>query len=110
MECFLGLLDEDRASNDYYDEANCSFALALVFLHCFSIICVGIAVDKIVNAGATKVMYRGKFENRCPQAKFERTIIMALTPIMSLNEPVLITVLFRNQRWHYTSNDLIVHL
>ena len=47
------------ASEEFYDEAECSFSLPLVFLHSFSIISVGVAVDKIVNAGATKVMYRG---------------------------------------------------
>jgi peptidase E len=33
--------------------------LGLVIFHAISIIFVGVAVDKIVNAGATKVMYRG---------------------------------------------------
>jgi hypothetical protein len=59
LKCFLGILDEDRASNGYEDEAHCEFSLSLVLLHSFSIIAVGVAVDKIVNAGATKVMYRG---------------------------------------------------
>jgi hypothetical protein len=59
VQCFLGILDEDRAENGYADEAVCSYSLSLVVLHAFSIIAVGIAVDKIINAGATKVMFRG---------------------------------------------------
>ena len=31
----------------------------MTFLHAFCTIAVSVAVDKIVNAGATKVMYRG---------------------------------------------------
>lgn len=57
--CFTGTLDGDRAKNGYEEEASCSYSLSLVFFHCFSIIAIGVAVDKIVNAGATKVMYRG---------------------------------------------------
>lgn len=59
FQCFFGLLDEDRALHGYEDEADCDFALFLVVLHAFSIIAIGVAVDKIVNAGATKVMFRG---------------------------------------------------
>jgi len=59
FECFLGLLDHDQAENGYPDEAVCSHSLSLVFLNSFSMIAVGVAVDKIVKAGATKVMYRG---------------------------------------------------
>ncbi|KAL3945520.1 MAG: hypothetical protein SGBAC_000419 [Bacillariaceae sp.] len=59
IECFFGSLDEDQALNGYEDEALCDNSLALVFCYSFSIIAVGVAVDKIVNAGATKVMYRG---------------------------------------------------
>lgn len=59
FQCFLGNLDEDRASDGYDDAAECDFSIALVLLYSFSIIAVGVAVDKIVNAGATKVMYRG---------------------------------------------------
>jgi len=59
FQCFMGVLDEERAINGYDDEADCEFSLGLVLMHSFSIIAVGVAVDKIVNAGATKVMYRG---------------------------------------------------
>lgn len=59
LRCFMGVLDEDRAFNGYEDEAVCELSLILVILHAFSIIAIGVAVDKIVNAGATKVMFRG---------------------------------------------------
>ena len=58
-QCFIGGLDKERAEDGYTDEAKCDYSLSLVLLHSFSIIAVGLAVDKIVNAGATKVMYRG---------------------------------------------------
>jgi len=59
IQCFFGSLDEDTALNGYEDEALCDYSLGLVLGYSFSIIAVGVAVDKIVNAGATKVMYRG---------------------------------------------------
>jgi len=59
FQCFFGNLDEDTAENGYPDEAKCDHSLLLVVLYSFSVISVGVAVDKIVNAGATKVMYRG---------------------------------------------------
>ena len=59
FQCFVGTLDEDLATNKYDDSAECDFSIALILLYSFSIIMVGVAVDKIVNAGATKVMYRG---------------------------------------------------
>eukprot|EP00934_Nitzschia_sp_Nitz4_P001648 Nitzschia sp. Nitz4//scaffold3_size479765//168785//170480//NITZ4_000069-RA/size479765-augustus-gene-0.34-mRNA-1//-1//CDS//3329550665//1648//frame0 len=59
FQCFLGVLDQDRAENGYIDNAQCQYCMGLVLLHSFSIIAVGVAVDKIINAGATKVMYRG---------------------------------------------------
>jgi hypothetical protein len=59
FQCFVGNLDEDRATDGYDDQAECDFSIAFVLLYSFSIIAVGVAVDKIVNAGATKVMYRG---------------------------------------------------
>lgn len=59
FQCFMGVLDEDRALNGYDDFAECKYSLSLVLVHSFSIIAVGVAVDKIVNAGATKVMFRG---------------------------------------------------
>jgi len=59
LECFLGVLDEETAKNGYYDEASCHHLFHLVVLYSLSVISVGVAVDKIVNGGATKVMYRG---------------------------------------------------
>ncbi len=59
FQCFIGRLDENRAENGYDDPAECRYSLSLVLLHSFSVITVGVAVDKIVNAGATKVMFRG---------------------------------------------------
>lgn len=57
--CFFGLLSDEYQENKYPEDARCDFTLGLVLLHAVSIIAVGVAVDKIVNAGATKVMYRG---------------------------------------------------
>lgn len=59
LKCFLGLLDKNVAKNDFPEPARCGMSFGLVFFHAFSIIAVGCAVDKIVNAGATKAMYRG---------------------------------------------------
>jgi hypothetical protein len=59
FQCFFGTLDEERALDGYEDEAICQYSLGLALAHSFSIIAVGVAVDKIINAGATKVMYRG---------------------------------------------------
>lgn len=59
LQCFLGILDKEEEKNGYYDEASCHHLLYLVVLYSFSVISVGVAVDKIVNGGATKVMYRG---------------------------------------------------
>eukprot|EP00980_Cylindrotheca_fusiformis_P009350 scaffold2047_cov129-Cylindrotheca_fusiformis.AAC.29 len=59
FKCFFGTLDEERAMDGYEDEAICDNSLLLAISHSFSIIAVGVAVDKIINAGATKVMYRG---------------------------------------------------
>ena len=59
MKCFLGLLPKESAENDFPEIATCDLSLLLVVAHAFSIIAVGCAVDKIINAGATKAMYRG---------------------------------------------------
>jgi CRT-like, chloroquine-resistance transporter-like len=59
LQCFFGMLDPSIQSDRYPDEARCRFCFGLVLLHTFSIIAVGVAVDKIIKAGATKVMYRG---------------------------------------------------
>jgi hypothetical protein len=59
LKCFFwGLNDEDQESK-YAEGSYCDFCLGFTIFHALSIICIGVAVDKIVNAGATKVMYRG---------------------------------------------------
>jgi hypothetical protein len=61
MKCFLtfGQLSADDQANKYPEPASCQFSYTLVLLHVWSIILVGWAVDKIVNAAATKLLYRG---------------------------------------------------
>ena len=59
LKCFLGELSADDQENKYPEIATCNYTLGLALLQAVSIIVVGVAVDKIVNAGATKVMYRG---------------------------------------------------
>jgi CRT-like, chloroquine-resistance transporter-like len=59
LKCFFGVLDDEDQEYKYPEDAECRLTLLLVLLYVFSIIAVGVAVDKIVNAGATKVMYRG---------------------------------------------------
>lgn len=56
LKCYIGLYHNER---DYPEDAQCKFSFALVLIHVVSMLGVGIALDKIVNAGATKVMYRG---------------------------------------------------
>jgi len=59
MKCFLGLLNPSEAELAYPEEAQCQWSLLIVLAHVMSIVIVNVAVDKIVHAGATKVMYRG---------------------------------------------------
>lgn len=59
FQCFIGILSNERAKDGYHDEAICNRSFPLIVLYSFSVISVGVAVDKIVNGGATKVMYRG---------------------------------------------------
>lgn len=57
LACFLGNFNEDNSS--YPEDFMCEYSLLIVLGHVMSIIVIGVAVDKIVNAGATKIMYRG---------------------------------------------------
>ena len=59
LRCFFGRLDEFTAENGYPEPAKCDLSLIIVLFHVLSIIFVGVSVDKIVHAGATKIMYRG---------------------------------------------------
>lgn len=59
LACFLGTLDDERQESAYPEDAECDYSLLIVFTHVMSIIIIGVAVDKIINAGATMIMYRG---------------------------------------------------
>jgi hypothetical protein len=59
LKCFMGTLSEEREAHGYAESAICHHSLIVVLAHVLCIIMVGVAVDKIVHAGATKVMYRG---------------------------------------------------
>jgi CRT-like, chloroquine-resistance transporter-like len=55
IRCFFG----QASTGDYPEEARCTLVGLLVLFHVLSVVSVGVAVDRIVNAGAIKVMYRG---------------------------------------------------
>lgn len=59
LRCFFGRLGDETARNGYAESAHCRFSLIIVLFHVSSIILVGVSVDKIVHAGATKIMFRG---------------------------------------------------
>jgi hypothetical protein len=60
LKCFFQISDHSADfSSDWPENASCDLTLGLAFLNAFSIIGVSVAVDKIVDAGATNVMYRG---------------------------------------------------
>lgn len=59
MACFLGNLSEEDQASAYPEDAMCEYSMVIVLGHVMAIIIIGVAVDKIVNAGATKIMYRG---------------------------------------------------
>ena len=58
LHCFLQPGNAADLS-EWPEESECDLTLLLTFLNAFSIIAVSVAVDRIVQAGATKVMYRG---------------------------------------------------
>jgi hypothetical protein len=51
FQCFVGILSTEREKDGYHDEASCSRTFPLLIMYCFSVISVGVAVDKIVNGG-----------------------------------------------------------
>mmetsp|Transcript_12309 Transcript_12309/g.19010 ORF Transcript_12309/g.19010 Transcript_12309/m.19010 type:complete len:599 (+) Transcript_12309:250-2046(+) len=60
-KCFWGTL-EDEEQNIYPEDAECDGFLSLggiTWAHVCSIALIGVAVDKIVHAGALKIMFRG---------------------------------------------------
>jgi hypothetical protein len=59
LACFLGTLDDATQESAYPEDARCDYSLLIVVAHVMSIIIIGVAVDKMVNAGATKIIYRG---------------------------------------------------
>jgi hypothetical protein len=56
FRCFFGSLDEKTQEKGYYDDADCDRSLLLVVLYAFSIISIGVSVDKICNAGGTSTI------------------------------------------------------
>ena len=62
IQCFESLgtpLDDNIQSTGYAEVAQCDLAWLWVLLNVLAIILVGLAADKIIHAGATKIMYRG---------------------------------------------------
>lgn len=59
FQCFVYGLSEYESENKYPEVANCDYTTSLTVGHVLSLVFIGVAVDKIVNAGATKIMYRG---------------------------------------------------
>ncbi|KAL7477689.1 hypothetical protein ACHAW6_003484 [Cyclotella cf. meneghiniana] len=57
LYCFLRQLDENIMLSGYPDQAERSWSWLLVLLHVFSIVMVGVSIDKLT--AATKVMYQG---------------------------------------------------
>ena len=60
FQCFIGTLDEEEAVNGFHDDAKCEHALLLVVLYSFSVISIGVAVDKIVHAGGKTTIVASK--------------------------------------------------
>ena len=59
IQCYLGTLTQDQEQDAFVEESKCHLSGLLTVLHVTSIVVVGVAVDKIVVAGATRVLYRG---------------------------------------------------
>jgi hypothetical protein len=58
FQCFIGILSTEREKNGYHDEASCSRTFPLLIMYCFSVISVGVAVDKIVNGGGESSIFK----------------------------------------------------
>eukprot|EP00591_Stephanopyxis_turris_P014340 CAMPEP_0195535432 /NCGR_PEP_ID=MMETSP0794_2-20130614/44255_1 /TAXON_ID=515487 /ORGANISM="Stephanopyxis turris, Strain CCMP 815" /LENGTH=612 /DNA_ID=CAMNT_0040668571 /DNA_START=35 /DNA_END=1871 /DNA_ORIENTATION=+ len=59
LKCFCGILDTTIAQERYAEPAQCDWAWLLVLVHILSIIAIGLAIDRMVLYGATKILYRG---------------------------------------------------
>ena len=58
FQCFIGILSTEREKHGYHDEADCSRTFPLLIMYCFSVISVGVAVDKIVNGGGESSIFK----------------------------------------------------
>ena len=58
-QCLFGGLDHSIQQNRYHEVAHCDYSWLISFLHVLGILSFGLAVDKITNAGAIKIMYHG---------------------------------------------------
>ena len=57
LKCFAGTLDETVQSTLYPESASCRFLWLVVLLHVLAIIIAGVAVERIVYRGATKLLH-----------------------------------------------------
>ena len=58
FKCFAGLLDDDIAYSAYPEPAYCDGIWRDVVLYVLSIMMVGFSVNKIIHAGAAKILHR----------------------------------------------------
>ena len=58
-QCLSGGLDHSIQQNRYHEVAHCDYSWLISILHVLGILSIGLAVDKITNAGAIKIMYHG---------------------------------------------------
>ena len=87
LQCFIGILDEEKAQNGYQDEASCKHLFFLVTLYSFSVISVGVAVDKIVNGGGKSLRTTSRFE-----AKIHRFVIQSFAHLFAYHVVFILSI------------------
>ena len=59
MQCFVSSIDEEVATSQYAESADCHFIWILLVGYVLSVVVSGMAVDKVIKGGAYNVLYRG---------------------------------------------------